>query len=458
MDAIGILTFLCSLLVCGKLLRSLIPFFQLLYLPSSVIGGLLGLLIVNLFPSLIPAEWIAGIKQLPGFLINLVFAGLFLGAAIPRMKKVWQMALPQFCYGQVQAWGQYVLGIGLVLLLLTPLYGVSSGFGNLLEIGFEGGHGTVGGMAASMTQLDWPQGIALGYTVATIGMISGVVLGIALINWARRRGYLTQAKPQGEMDAQQRIGIYPQDQRPAAGQQTVVADSIDSLAWHVAILGIAVLLGWLILQGLTELELAIRTWSQAGEPVSFVFFRAFPLFPLCMIGGLLLQKLVNKTAWAHLIDHGQMQRITGASLDFLVVAAVCTIQLDVISTHWAPLLILVLAGIAWSVFLLLWLAPRLFKQDWFERGIAEFGQSMGVTATGLLLLRTVDPQNKSSAPAAFGYKQLLHEPIMGGGLWTAMALPLVFSQGAPLVLLISAVFLALWLFIAWKISRKTGES
>ncbi len=451
MEAIGIFVFLSVLLVLGKLLRTLIPFFQLLYLPSSVIAGIVGLLLVNLFPAAVPASWLASIKQMPGFLINVVFAGLFLGASIPALRKVWQLALPQFCYGQLQAWGQYVLGIGLALLLLVPVFGVSSGFGNLLEIGFEGGHGTVGGMAASMTEFNWSEGIALGYTVATIGMISGVVLGIALINWARRRGHLTLSSTGSAVDKSKLIGIYPKGERPAAGRQTVISDSIDSLAWHLALLGLAILIGWLMLKGLTEMEMGLR--SLFSWEASFVFFKAFPLFPLCMIGGLLLQKIAEATGWGKLIDHGQMQRLTGASLDFLVVAAVCTIQLDVITSNWAALLILIVAGIAWSVTMLLYVAPRLFKQDWFERGIAEFGQSMGVTATGLLLLRTVDPENKTSAPAAFGYKQLLHEPIMGGGLWTALALPLVFTQGALTVLVISLVFFAFWTLIAWRIAR-----
>ena len=34
------------------------------------------------------------------------------------------------------------------------------------------------------------------------------------------------------------------------------------------------------------------------------------------------------------------------------------------------------------------------------------GQSMGVTATGILLLRMVDPENKSGAFESFAYKQL----------------------------------------------------
>ena len=35
---------LCVLLVLGKVLRTLVPLLQRLYLPASVIGGLLGLL------------------------------------------------------------------------------------------------------------------------------------------------------------------------------------------------------------------------------------------------------------------------------------------------------------------------------------------------------------------------------------------------------------------------------
>jgi ESS family glutamate:Na+ symporter len=60
--------------------------------------------------------------------------------------------------------------------------------------------------------------------------------------------------------------------------------------------------------------------------------------------------------------------------------------------------------------------------------------SMGVIASGLVLLRTVDPESKTPVPADFAYKQLLHSPFMGGGLWTAMALPLLASTGSVVFL------------------------
>ncbi len=450
MTSIGIFTLLCLFLVAGKLVRSLCPLLQRLYLPSSVIGGAMGLLTINVFPQLIPSEWIDTMKMMPGFLINIVFASLFLGKATPGIKKIFRLALPQLCCGQLLAWGQYVLGLGLTALLLMPIFGVKPAFGNLLEIGFQGGHGTVGGMSESMLQYQWADGVALGYTVATVGMILGVVVGIALINWAIRHGHVTNARNKANASKADQIGIYKPDVAPAAGKQTVQADSIDSLAWHIAVIGLAIVLGWLALDALLGTEKLLR----GNQDDIIYFFKAFPLFPLCMIGGLVLQKAVTAIKLDYLIDHGQMQRIAGASLDFLVVSAIATIQLSVVTANWLPLLILVLSGLVWSVVMLIWVAPKLFKQDWFERGIAEFGQSLGVTATGLLLLRSVDPEGKSSAHESFGYKQLLHEPIMGGGLWTAIALPLVFTQGVLPCLAICSIAFIFWGIIALRIMRK----
>ena len=177
-------------------------------------------------------------------------------------------------------------------------------------------------------------------------------------------------------------------------------------------------------------------------------FSGFPLFPLCMIGGVLLQMLLNKIKLGSLVDKEQMQRLSGASLDYLVVSAVATIQLRVVADNFMPLLIMVICGAAFCVAMIVFVAPKLLKKDWFEKGIAEFVQATGVTATGLMLLRTVDPENKTDAAASFGYKQLIHEPIMGGGLWTAFALTLVFTIGWLPVWIICCVMFIVWGVIA----------
>jgi len=68
----------------------------------------------------------AGWSTLPGLLINIVFACLFLGHPLPCVRELWGRRA-QRAYGQVVAWGQYVVGVGLVLVLLGPMFGADCG-------------------------------------------------------------------------------------------------------------------------------------------------------------------------------------------------------------------------------------------------------------------------------------------------------------------------------------------
>ncbi len=435
MNAVIIFAILSILLVAGKILRVQIPLLQKLYLPSSVVGGIVGLILLSSFPDRVSDEIVKEMRLMPGFLINVIFATLFLGVGLPKMRNFVASVFAQLTLAQIVAWGQYVVGIGLCGFLLMPLFDVHPAFGNLLELGFEGGHGTVGGMSQAFLAKGWSDGIALGYTVATVGMIAGIVLGMTLVNWAYHRGLIKTVRPFAKRTVAERCGIHARDSRPSAGQQTVAADSVDSLAWHIAIVGIAVLIGW----GL---------WLM-------VPLDGFPLFPLCMIGGVFLQLIAKLFKVDLLIDRGQMARISGASLDYLALAAIATIEISVVVKNWIPLTIMIIGGIMWTVFAVLIFTPRLFKTAWFERGIAEFGQATGVTATGLLLLRTVDPESKTPASASFAGKQLVHEPVMN--LWVALSFALIFTIGWLKVFLICLAVLTTWIIISFILMRRGRE-
>lgn len=443
-SAVAVFIALCGLLVIGKLVRLRISLLQRLYLPSSVVGGAIGLVLISAFGDKIDSDITDAMRRVPGFLINVVFATLFLGKHLPNMRRVVSLAFPQLVLGQIIAWGQYVIGLGLAGFVLAQLCGVPPYFGNLIEIGFEGGHGTVGGMTESFLSAGWSEGAALGFTVATAGMVIGIVVGMVLVNWAHRKGIVKEVVPFGQRRFSERLGVHVRRSRPAAGYQTVMSDSIDSLAWHLAIVGVSIAIG----AGMLAF-LRLTGWK---------VFNGFPLFPLCMIGGILLQAFARAIRKDLLVDHGQMERISGAALDFLVVSAVATISIKVVAANWIPLVVLIVAGAAWSVFAVLWFGPRCMKEAWFERAIADFGQATGVTATGLLLLRTVDPDSKTCAAASFGYKQLLHEPFMGGGLWTAFAFTLVVDWGWGKVLAVSCVMLAFWIFCSFLLMRNYNKS
>lgn len=439
------LSFVCLaiLLGLGYWLRRKLVILQRLYLPASVIAGLLGLVLIQSFKHFgapLPADWTAGWSQLPGILINVVFACLFLGMKIPGFSKLVRSAGRQLAYGQMVAWGQYVVGLGLVLFVLGSLFHLPDLFGAILPVGFEGGHGTAGGMGPVFTNLGWPAGKDFALASATGGIVSAILVGMGLINWAIRKGYVVEKQaPNENLKQEDWSGSIPVDQRKACGHLTVSSDVIESLSLHLVIVAVAILIG------LGFKSLLIWTEEQVPLLARHHLLGSFPLFPLCMIGGLLIQLFATRFDPADHIDHGLTLRVQNTALDFLVVSAIATIRLEVIAQGWLPLVILILAGILWNVFCLLVLARRAFRNDaWFERAIAEMGQSMGVTATGLLLLRVVDPDYKTPAAEAFACKQLMHEPFMGGGLWTGMAVPLIAAYGGLPIFGIACIAVIIW--------------
>ncbi len=76
----------------------------------------------------------------------------------------------------------------------------------------------------------------------------------------------------------------------------------------------------------------------------------------------------------------------------MIVSAIATLSLEAIGGNLAPFLILSIVGIFWNVAAFLLLAPRMILSYWFERGMGDFGQSMGMTASGLLLMKIADPE------------------------------------------------------------------
>ena len=443
-------------MLVGQLVRTRVRWTQKLLLPASVIGGIIGLVVIQLLQRYAPGtetflgDATAGWSRLPGLLINVVFATLFLGVAIPPLRKVWRISGPQLAYGQVVAWGQYAVGLGLTFLLLSRFFDIPPMFGALIPVGFEGGHGTAAGLREVFVDKGWPDGVHLALASATVGVVAGVTIGMALINWAARRRYCRGAAEQCVTSGTCGDGIAPEGARESAGKLTFRSESVETLAMHLSVVAIAILIGLGLKVGLRSLE---GLWLTDAKNA---ILGSFPLFPLAMLGGVVVQKFFDRFDGRDVLDRGTMQRLQGLALDYLIVAALATLKIEAIVSNLAPFLILMVAGIGWNVWCVVFLARRMLPDAWFERSIAEFGQSTGVTATGILLLRVADPKLETTATDAFGYKQLLHEPFMGGGLWTSTVIPLlyVFRHNPWPIWWITIGAIGVWLFVRFVIFRR----
>ena len=458
-QAIGFaIVLLAAVMLLGKYLRVKVPFIQRLLLPSCIIAGVIGLAAGPEVAGLLagPTGWnwlesggllteeIYGVwSELPELLISVVFATLFLGSRIPSPKRVAKLAGPQLSIGVAYGSGQYIVGILLALLVLAPLFGVDPLLGALIEIAFEGGHGTAGGMAPVFEEIGIPEAADLALAMATVGLVSAIIIGVAVVNWGVRTGRTKVLKDVSQQSQSELRGLYSDDETVYAGRMTARPGSIEPLTLHVAVVGLAIIIGWLMLEGIVWVE--DQLWGQPdslwpgqdGEGITLLGY--VPLFPLAMIGGVVIQLILDRTGNTYLLDHDMMKRIQGLALDILIVAALSTISLAVIAEYWEAFVFLSLAGVLFCTVMLLFLTPRIIPEFWLERGIADFGQSMGVTATGLALLRVADPDDESPALEAFGYKQLAFEPIFGGGLITAISIPVMYAFGIWWLLIPMAV-------------------
>lgn len=417
------------LVALGFALRLAVPALGRLLLPVSLIGGAIGLAAGPHGAGLVPRDIVTQWAALPSSLIAIVFACLFLGAPVPSLAAVGRTAGPLVRFSVLNAVGQYVVGFALVWLVLGPLFGTPALFGCLIEVGFSGGHGTASAMAPVFTDLGFPAGAVLGQMSATVGLVTGVVGGVWLIQWGARRGH-TRAIATAMATPGESTGLLPAGRRPSIATGTVSPVVIEPFTLHVAAIGLALLAGVALLEGLRRLH---------------PMFDAFPLFPLAMLGGMAVQGTAVRIGIDDWFDRASFQRLSGLALDLLVVSAVASMRLDLFAQHLAPFAVLMLAAIVWCVASFVWLAPRLLPDDWFEQGLVVYGTQTGVAAVGLMLLRIADPEQQTTAARAFAARSVVISPLLGGGLVTA-AMPLLVTQMGlvPMLASVTVATAAAW--------------
>ena len=388
--------------------------------PEALVAGILGLLVspsglVPLLPEPLMALW----AELPLVLLTLVFGSLMLGKPLPQLKGLWRPVTGQVSLALVLGLGQYVVGGLVVLLVLQPWLGVPSTMACLIEVAYEGGHGSAAAMGASYAALGFPGGQDLGLAMATVGLLSSTLVGGVLVVVGRQKGWLLSESLSCDL---------PAPGQPSGGMAGADADHPHP-AWALWAVNLA-MVGVAVMAGLGLLHLLRLGTDAIGGGVASVG-QALPVFPLAIIGSLLIRWLLQRCQLTHWASAPIQSEIGTLSADLLITSATACLNLALLAADWLPLTVLALSGLVWNLGVTLLLAPRLLPADWFERAILEFGQATGVAASGLLLLRMADPEDHSEALPAFSLKQLLLQPFLAGGVVTVVAPLGVAGWGLP---------------------------
>ena len=342
--------------------------------------------------------------------------GLFKGAA-------W-MALTQGITFPMQA----IVG-GLVVLVFG-IFGINlfTTFGFLAPLGFNEGPGQALSFGKVWESIGFADATTIGLTFAAVGFLCSFFIGVPLANWGIRKG-LSRIGGQ-KMPGEVLRGMLSREQAgESAGSLRLHSSNVDSLAFQAAMVGLV----YLITYGVVSLFAKIAGGDSAKMVWGFFFFFGLGV-------SILVRWIMERLGIGHLLDAGIQKRITGWSVDFLIVATIPAIQLMVVWKFVLPIAIICIINAILTTLLIVYLGKRLLSEN-LERMVSIFGVVTGTASCGLLLLRIVDPEFKTSAVLELAIMNILVTPVLllcillvNSPLWWNWPLPLTLTLFAGIAL------------------------
>lgn len=437
MDAVlDSLMLLGVFLIVGFAIRELVPALRKLFIPASIIGGTVALLLGQQVLGVITIP--DAFEALPGALIGLVMTGLIFGTRLN-----WRQARSAIDYGAVTTgvYGmQVALGLALGLFLAQFWTDLPEGWGLMGIFSFFGGHGTAAAVGTVFEEQGVYGNLEIGMILSTIGMIVGIVVGMILVNRGIRKGSAAYASAPDQRPAWSMGGRVPKNERTPIGYTAIASSNIGSLALQFSWLMLAMFLGTSIFQGLALI------WEGAASVPSL--FHG-------MFGALIIWPLMQALKVDHYVDKRTIDSITGLALEIIILSAIATLSIQFAAQFAAPLLIfsaVIVIATTWMTFFFM---RRFAKEEWFEKTMMSWGANTGNTSVGLALVRATDPEGRSTAPEAHGI-------FSGVSIWTPILpviLPILTLQTLWGAVGFGAVYAALGIALGWLfLSKKRTKS
>lgn len=453
------LSLLSVLLLIGTFLRAKVKLFQSLYLPASVIGGFIGMIIspeiLGRFSNYsISEEWIKTYSLLPGILSVPIFAAIPLGMFLNENKNIKSMYPSKvlICFGlfQCAAMTQSAIGYATNMFFskINPQLNMYRTFGYELSAGFAGGHGLAAATGKllegfGIPQWEIAQGVAL--TTATIGLIGGIVFGIIFINLAVRKNKTKIIKLINDnADKSMEVG-YNKDinKQNSLGRETFLSSSIETITFHLAIIFTVCGTAYIVLNFVKKMNIA--------------GLNVLPVWTYSMIIMFALNFIIKKLNLVWMVDAKVKAKIMGTLSDFAIVSAMTSLPIKAIINYIAPITVMCILGFIITYLLVFPLNSFFFKEDYsFERAIISWGTLTGVLITGMTLLKICDPEYKSPALSEFslGFSLmsvtgLLIVPILN----TVLAVGSTFDNFITAI--ISAILYFVFAFMVSFVNKKT---
>ncbi len=440
-----------SLLV-GNVLKKTIPILKKSLIPTSVIGGLILIIIEEIYEGFTGNVMFdtglfggSGTDYLEIITYHMLALG-FIASSFKTMRgKLTKKRTTEIFNTGVTTVSTYLIqGIaGLAITIVAALFITDffSAAGILLPFGF--GQGT--GQALNYgniyeTQYGFEGGKSFGLTIAAVGFLCASIGGVIYLNIMKSKGKLNV---QGTADRYNTEQVESENEIP-------MQESIDKFTVQIALIFLAYIVAYIFMYLLGLLLPGMKSTIYGFNFLLGVLSASL----IKAVMNLLKKKSVIKKDY---VNNFLMTRASNFFFDIMVVSGIAAIRLDVLKKYWGVILIICAAGFVCTFFYNRYVAKKLFPEYSEEQFLAMYGMLTGTASTGIILLREVDGDFKTPAADNLVYQNF---PAIVFGF--PMMLLATFAPTHPVLsLVILAAFFAVMNIILFRsriFKRKRGSN
>ena len=423
-------------LLIGVALRAKIKILQNLFLPASVIGGFLLLMLP------IPKEYINIYVKIPGFLIVPIVASIPLGLSFSNNKKSFENILPHGLIMMGVTMAQMGVGIISYLFLRKFIPNIYQIFGAELEFAFAGGHGTIGMLSNMLKEKNlsyWDISQGVGSTFATFGLVGGILFGMVIINAGARKKMCNYVEKPENIPLSLKIGYEKNiEKQNSLGRETTFSTSIDTLGFHTA-----------LILGVTALSYFVFNFVKENK---IMYLKSINIWTYAIFIMFIVWGVMCKLNLKYLVDSKVKAKFSGMLTEYAIISAIASMPIKLIAQYIFPIILVSTIGFLVTAVYIFIFSKLFIKEDWFEHAIISFGMNTGIFITGLLLLRITDPELKSSA---FADHTLCYALTSWSFVLIGIILDMWISKGAFIALIITTImFLFFTILIPFSSQKK----
>lgn len=399
--AVNLFALLLLSLLAANALKRLVKILQASLIPTSVLGGMILLLIAGLYKLftgdvMFDTEFFGGngMEMLETITYHALALGFIASALKTSKNKLTKKRSIEIFDTGVTTVSTYllqaILGLGVTIIAAMMMRDFFSAAGLLLPFGFGQGTGQAlnwGGIYEF--EHGFIGGKSFGLTVATIGFICASIGGVFHLHLLKRRGTYS-------FDRKETAEVIEDIQ---SNREIPMEGSVDKMTVQIALVVAAYFIAYVIMYILGGLLPGMKS-------VIFGFNFLLGVIAALIVKGVL--NLLHKTSISkrEYINNFLLTRISNFCFDIMIVAGVAAIRLGILQKYWGVLLIMGILGMVATYFYNYFVAKTLFKDYVEEQFLTMYGMLTGTASTGVVLLREIDGEFKTPAAENMVYQTL----------------------------------------------------